>query len=174
MNLCEPRGEWKLEAQGYEEFVIDKASRSFINGYGGNRCSAITFGAPEDHLFTRWSIFISDGDVVRRIDAEMEERMSGAGYVVVNGFERSRTAPTVRSREVEVRAGRIGSLRSGRTPPKRNPAMLLQASRRPRRPAAPKRGQVRAAIAHSLLQTLSSIVQGARDVALRRSFSWHS
>ena len=87
MNLCEPRGEWKLDVQGYEEFVINKVSRSFINGYGSNRCSAITFGKPEDHLFLRWSISISDKEVVRRIDAEMVERMSGAGYVVVNGFE---------------------------------------------------------------------------------------
>lgn len=136
-----------------------------INGYGGSRCSATTFGPSP--------LVIEERRPAGHCVVEIQGRMSGAAYVAVNGFERPRTAPAARIREVEVRAGRIDVLRSGRTPPKRfNPAMARAG--RPRRPAGRKRGQVKAAIAQSVLQTLSSFVQGARDVALRRSFSWHS
>lgn len=95
--------------------------------------------------------------------------MSGAGYVAVQGFERPRAAPVMRVRDVEVRAGHLAQdiAFGGRTPAiKRHQLPPI-----PRRPAGPKRGQVKAAIAQSVLQTLSAIVKNARTLALRRSFS---
>ncbi len=50
-------------------------------------------------------------------------------------------------------------------------ASAYSAAGKQRRPA-PRRGQVKAAIAASWLHTLSSIVHGARSVALRHSHSW--
>ncbi|KAG0573916.1 hypothetical protein KC19_VG221300 [Ceratodon purpureus] len=174
MNLSESKGEWKLEAHVGREYVINKTSRLVINGHGRCPCSATKDRAPLVPQDLLTGNCVSSQANLRRADVEMEGRMSGAGYVTVNGFDQKpRTASVVKIPKVEVRAGLIDPLGSGRTPPKRNLA-TLQAAARPKRPAAPKRGQVKAAIAQSVIQTLSSIVQGARNVALRRSFSWHS
>ena len=149
---------------------MDKASERVINGYGGSRRSTTTFGATHVITPSQARDRLLAGANLSGSDAGMEGIMSGSRHVAVNEFERPRTAPGLRTRDIEVRAGPIQPRAT--TTPRRNPAML--AAGKQRRPAAPKRGQVKAAIAHSVLQTLSAIVQGARDVALRRSFSWHN
>lgn len=104
--------------------------------------------------------------------------MMAASYRAVDGFERPRTAPMMRLREAEEKMGHVavGGMGMGigsdrrRTPPRRNPARA--AGRSGRMP--PRRGQVKVAIAQSVWQTLSSVVQGARAATFRRSFSWSS
>lgn len=88
----------------------------------------------------------------------------------VAGMERPRTAPGSRKRgdHIEVRAGDFIALNGKR------PAAAIKQPMPPTerlRPAGQRRGMVRAAIAHSVLQTLSSIVKNARSMAFRRSFS---
>lgn len=89
----------------------------------------------------------------------------------VAGMERPRPAPGSRMRgdHIAVRAGDFIALNGKR------PAAAIKLQPMPPterlRPAGQRRGMVRAAIAHSVLQTLSSIVKNARSMAFRRSFS---